>query len=78
MKAKYWIHFFLGFGIIIGIIMGSIQGVTEGQMVSESIPIEPAQSNNLESLLKPLIAPQINAIYPDQLCNHIKFLEGEL
>lgn len=77
MKAKNWIHFFLGLGIILGIMMGWIKGVTEGQIASEIIPIEPSQSNNFESLPKPLRAPQINAIEPDQLWNHIKFLEGE-
>jgi Zn-dependent M28 family amino/carboxypeptidase len=77
MKAKNWIHFFLGLGIILGIMMGWIKGVTEGQIASEIIPIEPSQSNNFKSLPKPLMAPQINAIEPDQLWNHIKFLEGE-
>jgi len=77
MKAKNWIHFFLGLGIILGIMMGWIKGVTEGQIASQIIPIEPSQSNNFKSLPKPLMAPQINAIEPDQLWNHIKFLEGE-
>ncbi len=77
MKAKKWIYFFLGLGIILGIMMGCIQGVTEGQMASKTIPIEPSQTDQLESLPKRLIAPQLNVIGPAQLWNHLKVLGGE-